>query len=166
VLHDAQQSRRVARQSKGRLTGKRSAGPFWMSRPVRSQFSSVPAIVTVPRADPKAPPPRPPRPPPLPPGGIVYGSGWSVGDVQTEHLGAQSLRKLWSQKFFGAARAAACWGGAAPLVILTFTTPLKLALARTQSILFYANASLAWWVIGKCAAPPTKPEPNFITFTN
>jgi hypothetical protein len=51
------------------LTGKRSAGPFWMSRPVRSQFSSVPAIVTFPVAGLKAPP----RPPPLPPlaGGIL-----------------------------------------------------------------------------------------------
>jgi hypothetical protein len=54
-----------ARQDKGGLTGKRSAGPFWMSRPVKSQFSSVPAIVTVPRGP--VNPPRPPRPPPLPP---------------------------------------------------------------------------------------------------
>lgn len=55
------------------LTGKRSAGPFWISRPVRSQLSSVPAMVTVPRAGLNAPPRPPPRPPPLPPlaGGIL-----------------------------------------------------------------------------------------------
>lgn len=50
-------------------TGKRSAGPFWISRPDRSQFNSVPPIVTVPDRGLK--PPRAPPRPPLPAGGIL-----------------------------------------------------------------------------------------------
>ena len=51
-------------------TGNRSAGPFWISRPDKSQFSSVPPIVTVPDRGLKAP--RAPPRPPLPAGGMVY----------------------------------------------------------------------------------------------
>lgn len=40
----------VVREDKRLLTGKRSAGARWISRPDRSQLSSVPAMVIVPRA--------------------------------------------------------------------------------------------------------------------
>lgn len=58
----------IARKVQDMPTGKRSAGPFWISRPERSQFSSVPPIVTVPDRGLKAP--RAPPRPPLPAGGI------------------------------------------------------------------------------------------------
>lgn len=46
-------------------TGKRSAGVLLISRPVRSQLTSVPPIVSLPVPPPY--PPRPPRAPPRPP---------------------------------------------------------------------------------------------------
>ena len=89
---------------RGLLTGKRSAGPRWMSRPVRSQFSSVPAIVTVPRAGLNAPPPRPPRAPPRPPlaaGGMLNYSHSNGQVLVTTWRGIS--RSFWSQKLFDAA---------------------------------------------------------------
>jgi hypothetical protein len=113
----------IARNVLDMPTGKRSAGPFWISRPDKSQFSSVPPIVTVPDRGLK--PPRPPPRPPLPPRPDiiihVIAEMFCVrrSPVIVYSMEARSSRECGvvvrtksSQKLFDAAAADSCSSGA------------------------------------------------------